>query len=71
MSLESSQMGISSANSTDLEVKPFQNGILVGTGDKDALNHGIEAVSTQSKWVSVQISGRKPSPRYQVTLNQH
>ncbi|KAH7425329.1 hypothetical protein KP509_11G049400 [Ceratopteris richardii] len=43
----------------------MHNGILVETEDKDVLIEGTDATSNLDKWASFQVSGRKPTPRYQ------
>lgn len=43
----------------------LENGKFGKIEDKDVLVEGIAAVSVQNKWVSTEISGRRPSPRYQ------
>lgn len=51
------------------QVSSLDNGILVETEDKDVLIEGIAGVPDQNKWVSPQVFGRRPSPRYQVTAS--
>eukprot|EP00249_Psilotum_nudum_P008528 c21343_g1_i1 orf=125-2200(+) len=43
----------------------LENGNLVDTEDKDVLVEGIAAISVYNHWVCPQISGRRPSARYQ------
>eukprot|EP00250_Pteridium_aquilinum_P011672 c20230_g1_i1 orf=342-2390(-) len=47
------------------QVSSLDDGILIETEDKDVLIEGIAAVPSQNNWVSPQVFGRQPSPRYQ------
>lgn len=46
-------------------VSSSDNGVLAETEDKDVLIEGVAAVPNQNKWVSPQVFGRRPTPRYQ------
>ncbi|MCO5567066.1 hypothetical protein L7F22_020751 [Adiantum nelumboides] len=46
-------------------VSSSDNGVNVETEDKDVLIEGVAATPNQNKWVSPQVFGRRPTPRYQ------